>query len=404
MADVARQMQKTEIEIVPEERYSLITTILFWCGLVVVSSLYITIPMVSIFANKFSTTLNEAVWTSSAFSFSYAIGFLFFGPLSDHYGRKQIMLFGMVILCLVSPVIGLVSSLSSLVVLRAIQGIAAATFAPAALAYIVDMYPIQKRVTAVGFVSTGFLMAGIVGQVLSSLISQTLGWPYVFYLLGAIYFFSAILLGSFIPKAGLQQKSNSILTPFQQMGKVFFKRSLFFCYITTITLLLSFVGMYTVLGNFLSKTPFELNNNGILWVRAVGIIGMLLSPFAGRLVARFDFKRVLRGGLILAVVGLGILGISTNLPFLILMSIVFVAGISISVPTLISLIGYLGGSARGAAVTLYTFILFIGATLGPIIALSLLKIVSYTLTFEILALLLGIGLLSTFLVQIEKNQ
>lgn len=118
---------------------------------------------------------------------------------------------------------------------------------------------------------------------------------------------------------------------------------------------------------------------------------MILSPFAGRLVAKFGMRAVLQVGLALAAAGLAAIGISSNLALLIAMSVVFVAGIAISVPTLISLIGSIAGEARSAAVTLYSFVLFVGATLGPIIALNLLKHGSYLLTFEALAALLAIA-------------
>lgn len=181
-----------------ERNYPLMTAILFWCGLVVVSSLYITIPLVSVFASIFEVSPAQAAWTSSAFSFCYAIGFLFFGPLSDRYGRKQIILIGLGVLTIVSPIIGLFDNLSWLITLRGVQGVAAATFGPAALSYAVEMFPAEKRVTTIGFVSTGFLMAAIVGQVFSSLISQILSWNYVFYLLSGIYLITVLLIALFI--------------------------------------------------------------------------------------------------------------------------------------------------------------------------------------------------------------
>lgn len=49
-------------------------------------------------------------------------------------------------------------------------------------------------------------------------------------------------------------------------------------------------------------------------------------------------------------------------------SVIFVAGISIVVPTLINIVGILGGRASGGAVALYAFILFVGASAGPVIA------------------------------------
>ncbi|MCC3382125.1 MFS transporter [Paenibacillus farraposensis] len=381
------------------KNYPLMTAILLWCALVVVSSLYITLPMVSVFASTFKVTPEIAAWTSSAFSFSYAVGFLFFGPLSDQYGRKQLMLAGLVAMLFITPLLGLMTSLSGLIALRAVQGLAAATFGPSALAYVVEMFPLERRVTTVGFVSTGFLMAGITGQIFSSLISQNLGWPYVFYLLGALYCLSAILLHSFLPKGQARGTNTSMLTPFRQMVAMLFRKPLFFCYVITVTLLLSFVGMYTTLGNYLPQAPFALTTNQILTVRAAGILGMILSPFAGRLVARYGLKPVLQAGLILSAAGLAAVGISSSLPVLIGMSIVFVSGISITVPTMVSLIGSLAGEARGAAVTLYTFILFIGATLGPITALNLQKTESYVLTLESFALLLIVAFCLSYFVK-----
>lgn len=387
-----------------EQNYSLMTTILVWCGLVVVSCLYITIPMVSSFSSSFGTTQSEASWTTSAFSFAYAIGFLLFAPLSEKYGRKQMMLAGLIALSVFTPILGVVNSLPFMVILRAVQGLAASTFAPAVLAYVVEMFPIVKRVTTIGFVSTGFLMSGIVGQVFSSLVSQNLGWSSVFYILGGIYLLSAVLLAGLIPNGEVQQqKKVNVFAPFKHMGTLLFKKSLFFCYFITITLLLSFVGMYTALGDYLSQHPFGLNSNQILMVRATGILGMLLSPFSGQLVSKFGMRKVLQGGLLLAFTGLALIGVSSYLLLLTFMTVIFVAGISITVPTLISLIGNLGGESRGIAVSLYTFILFIGATLGPIVALNLLKTGSYVLTFEVLAAVLCIGFFSSFFVGIHEK-
>ncbi|MGM0874495.1 MAG: MFS transporter [Bacillota bacterium] len=374
------------------------TAILFWCGLVVVSSVYLTIPLADIFNEVFEATAAHAAWTSSAFSLFYAIGCLFTGPLSDRYGRKRVILFGLVALTIITGVLGLSNSLSTLIILRSIQGIAAATFPPVVVTYIVEMFPPEKRVTTIGFVSSGFLMAGVVGQIFSSFISNMFGWQSVFYIIGAIYLITTIIVALLIPKVDNQNNDSSLLAPFKQFGSVLTIKPLLFCYIIATTLLLTFVGMYTALGNYLS-IEFGLGNQDIFFVRTVGIIGMLFSPFTGKLVAKFGIQNVLRGGLTLAFVGLAFLGISSNLPSLIIMSVIFVTGIAITVPTLISLVGQLGGQARGAAVSLYTSVVFIGASLGPIVAVALLNTSSYLLTFGILALFLGIGLLASFLIK-----
>lgn len=52
---------------------------------------------------------------------------------------------GLLALSIVSFFLGIVDSLFWLVILRGLQGIAAATFSPVALAYVVEMFPVEKR-------------------------------------------------------------------------------------------------------------------------------------------------------------------------------------------------------------------------------------------------------------------
>lgn len=379
------------------QNYNVLTIILFWCGLVVVASNYLTIPLMPIFSEVFHASIAHVAWAGSAFSLCYAVGSLFSGPLSDRFGRKQVMFTGLLMLTISTFAVPTFSNLSWVIALRSIQGFAAASFAPVAIAYVVDKFPAQKRVTTIGFISSSFLISAIAGQIFSSYISQQFGWQSVFYYSGSIYLITAVLVLLLLPKADIQQANSKLKTMFQQFQTLLTDKSLIQAYSIAITLLLSFVAFYTVLGDYLTE-KFSLNEDGILYVRMVGIIGMLFAPFAGKLANKYSLLTVLRGGLTVGVIGIFIIGMSTNLFFLVAMSVVFVTGIAITVPTLISLVGHLGGKNHGAAVSLYTFILFIGTSLGPIIAVSLLKTGSYLIAFVSLTLILGIGLAISFFI------
>lgn len=379
--------------------YSLMTAVLCWSGMVVMSSLYVTIPLVSLFAEQFGATLTQAAATGSVFSIGFAIGCLIYGALSDKYGRKPIIFVGLVVLSLISLLLGTVDRFSWVLVLRGLQGAAAATFSPVALAYAVEMFPADKRVTTIGFISTGFLVAGIVGQVASGLISQAYGWNAVFYTLAAVYAATAILVQWLLPKGEIQHPHANILEPFQHIGRLFRQKNLVLCYLVALVLLMSFVSMYTVLGNYLSGPDFGLASQEILYVRAIGVYGMLISPLAGKLAKRFGVRTVLRFALLLAVAGMAPLGMTDNLPLLIGMSLIFVSGISLAVPSLISLVGLLAGKSRGIAVSVYTFVLFAGTSLGPILSISFMKTGSFAETFILLALVPGIGLAAASLVR-----
>lgn len=375
-------------------KYSLITAVLVWCSLVVVSGLYVTLPMGSVLADTFHASAAEAAWSGSAFSFAYALGFLLFGPLSDRFGRWSMLFWGLTALFVITPMLGLAQSLPVLVALRALQGLASATFAPTVMTYVVETFPAERRVTAMGFVSTGFLVSAIAGQMFGSAVSEYWGWSYVFFIHGVLVLIAAVLLGSLIPKEEVRRNQSSLAALYKQMPALLIQRPLTLCYLVCLTILLSFVGMYTIFQSDLTKPPFELAAHQLMQVRAAGLAGMILSPFAGRLVARFGMKRTLQAGLLLAAGGLGAVGFSSNLNVLVIMSIVYIAGISITIPTLISIVGTLAGDKRGPAVTVYSLVLFIGASLGPLLALNLLKTGSSLAAFEALAasLLIAFGL------------
>lgn len=57
-----------------------------------------------------------------------------------------------------------------MIVCRGLQGFAAASFGPVSISYVVDFFPKEKRVTAIGFISSSFLISAVFGQVISSYI------------------------------------------------------------------------------------------------------------------------------------------------------------------------------------------------------------------------------------------
>ncbi|MEC0090760.1 MFS transporter [Paenibacillus macquariensis] len=74
---------------------SFIILILFFAGLVIMSNLYVTMPLIPVLSKDFLVSESETVWISSMFTFCFAFGSLLFGLLSDRFGRKKIMLWGL---------------------------------------------------------------------------------------------------------------------------------------------------------------------------------------------------------------------------------------------------------------------------------------------------------------------
>ncbi len=384
--------------------YSLMTTILSWTGMVVMSSLYLTIPLISLFSDYFNISLSKAGFTSSVFSLGFALGCFFYGALSEKYGRKNVIVFGLFSLSVITLLLGLVNDFSFILLLRGLQGLAAATFSPVALAYTLEVFPNDRKVGAVGFISTGFLVAGIVGQVFSGYVSEHSHWHVIFYVLAVVYVMTALLVMWILPKGVIQNQTQNIWAPMKRMSIIFTNRNLIFSYIIAFVLLMSFVSMYIILGEYLTSTSFGMKSQNLIYIRFFGILGMIMSPFAGKLAKRFNVLFVLKMALSLSIIALTMMSFISTIPGLTIISILFVSGIALAVPSLVTLVSQLGWNMGGIAVSMYTVILFAGTSVAPIISVYFIQSGSFTVAFILLATTLSIGLVSALMIKSGKKE
>ncbi|WP_158583016.1 MFS transporter [Lysinibacillus yapensis] len=374
--------------------YPLMSFILTWSGLVILMSMFVTVPLTSVFMHDLHISETDAAWIGSIYSFCFAIGCLIYGPLSDKYGRKIFLMASTLVLAAVTFITGFVHDFELLLAMRALQGFASAAFAPVSLVYASDMFPPHKRLTVTGYIISGFLMAGIIAQVFGIMISTRFGWSAIFIIMGIVYFITALLVIFYLPKDSATDKENSILSKYIQMKDIFKNLKLCISFYIMFTVYFSLIGMYTFLGDYLH--PYGFTEKDVLPIRALAIISMLTSVFAGKISSKFGVQRSLRSALALASFSLLFMGLATSANLIILGSLLFVAGIAYVVPINVSLVVKNSGLARGSAVLFNAFMLFLGASIGPILATSLAQGGNYLLAFGVLSGFLLIGLIASF--------
>ena len=111
--------------------------------------------------------LMASAYLFSSFLFQYPVGWL-----ADRWGRKQVMLFGLILQVILSAIYLVVTDPITFVVLRFIEGIGTAALLPAARALIIDKIPPEKQGEAYGifgaFFNAGFLLGPGIGGFLAS--------------------------------------------------------------------------------------------------------------------------------------------------------------------------------------------------------------------------------------------
>lgn len=347
-----------------------VATVLSLSSICILSLMYVSIPLIPIWADHYKVGSSAAAWTSSAFSFAYAVGNVFWGTLSDRFRRLRILYAGLFMLALITGIVGLSPSLGALIALRGADGFVAASFPAVAIAYVGDVLAPRYRSISISFISCGFLLAGVLGQIYASAVQDLLGWRSVFAGLAAAHLILAIGMTRLPKGTSSNEARGSLLRAYARMFRLFRNSRLLIAWLVAVTLLLSFVGMYSALASLVTER-FHGDSQTLTWIRVAGIPSILLSIGAGGLIRRFGSKSVVIGGLLLAGMGLVLEGGVSSLVALVLSSAVFVLGISSAIPGMIVLIGQLGSEARGSATAVYAFFVFIGASLGPFLATRL---------------------------------
>jgi MFS family permease len=344
-------------------------SVLVGSALLVLAQLYLAIPLAPVIGEVFGSGGSAAAAAvGTSYALAYGVGFLIFGPLSDRYGRKLILVAGVAVFAVVTAGLATAGSLPVVALLRTLQGLVAASFGPVALAYVGEALPPRWRSTGIGAMSTAFLSAGILGQVYAQAVAETLGWRWVFGLAAPACMIAALVMAMILIEPPPTGEPVSLSQRYRALRTLLVRPELTLLNAASFPVILSFVGMYAALGPLL-QTQFRLDDTGVLLVRLAGLPALLLAPVAGWLAGRYGATRVAVVGFLIAAAGLAAEAISAAaLWALVIASVIFALGVATIVPAIIALVGSRGGSSRAGALAINGLVVFAGASCGPLAA------------------------------------
>lgn len=167
-------------------------------------------------------------WVTTAYMLTSTVMVPIYGKLSDLYGRKPIMIIGVIIFLLGSMLCGLAGEFGSLpllgdgmtqlVIFRAIQGLGGAALFTVAFAVIADIVPIEERGKIQGLFGAVFGLSSVVGPLIGGFLTdhgtmnilnhEVAGWRWVFYVNLPVGLVSLYMLFTHMPllKMSLEKK------------------------------------------------------------------------------------------------------------------------------------------------------------------------------------------------------
>lgn len=151
-------------------------------------------------AKDLSVSPEQVQYTLTAFAYGMAFGQLFWGPFGDSFGRKPIILLGVIISALTALVLTEINSIGNFTAFRFMQGFFGAAPVVLSGALLRDLFSKDQLSKVMSTITLVFMLAPLVAPIVGGYIVKYFHWHAIFYVIGIIGILVASLVFVIIPE------------------------------------------------------------------------------------------------------------------------------------------------------------------------------------------------------------
>ena len=355
----------------------------------------IAFNMITPILTKYVVSMGAKTVLAGVIAGMFSITALFARPFagfsSDRYNKKKLLMLSTLLLGLATLCYGLSTSIPMLILVRIVHGVAFAFSGTANTSLCTTFIPKKRLGEGIGYMGLGYILSTAVGPNLGIVISQSLGYKYVFYL-SFLIIMTAVLLMGFL-KADPAPKSLN--------GSDGAKRKLEPSSLIAKELLIFAVlaGFYSLMNGFISNflvllgDERNISNIG-LYFTINAMVLLLARPLSGRLLDKKGLAFIAFPSFILSIVAAVLLGSSQSLWMVLLASGLYALGQGSAQPAIqTTCIRKLGPERVGIATSTYFIGADVGQGIGPILGGAATDLFGFSSVFYGGAAVLFIGML-----------
>ena len=333
------------------------------------SGVGLVIPIMPTYLKTFGAAGQALGFIIALMSFAQFIFSPVAGNLSDRHGRKNLIIFGLIVNGLSQISMGLSTELWMLYLCRFFTGVGSAFIIPPVMAYVADITTKAERGKAMGWIgaaiSLGFMIGPGIGGFLSNV---SLHFP--FYFAGGATIVAAILSFFILPtvKPVVQALASKGDNLFKQMARSF-KTSYFVLLLVVFVFSFGIANFQSTLTMFLTyKLDYTPNDIAIVMTLG-GFVGVIIQGFAiEKLFNVFGEMKIILVGLLVAAISLyGLLFVS-EFYIILLIATIFSTATTLIRPAVNTLISKTAGKEQGYAAGMNNAYMSLGNMIGPALA------------------------------------
>lgn len=280
-------------------------------GLANFALLYYVQPLLPELAERYGVSPSQSAGALSVSTLALAVGLLAVGPLADRFGRITVMRWSLLVSGLVGIASGFAPTWETLMVLRAVDGVALAGLPAVALAYIREEIHTDHHSRANAAYITGTALGGAVGRLLPGPLALIGGWPLATASMGVLTLAAAVVVWTVLPPSasaardvpgGMRRAFGTLLALRDPVIALLCAAGF--------ALMGVFVGIYNAVAFRLTEAPLNLGDSVVL-VYAAYLIGVPAPLAMGRLSRRFGRGATIGTGVAVLASGIGLLAMPT---------------------------------------------------------------------------------------------
>lgn len=341
---------------------------LFLGGFTVFAVLYCVQPLIGPFMETFQISETKASLALSISTLALAFSLLFYGALSETYGRRNIMLIAVALVTLFSFAQPFVQNFEQLLVLRAIQGLLLGGLPAVAVAFISEEVHPSQLVQSISLFIAGNGLGAAIGRMSAAFLTSYYGWQMALFIISMIVLIATVLFYILLPPARNFKSQPFRLKPVLVAYRAHLvNRKLLPLFMTGFILLASNVALYNFMSIHLMAEPYNWSQQATGFIYATFLVGSISPVFINPLLKRKGELWSKRFAVLLFASG----ALLTLLPFAALKLI----GITLSIVAFFmghsiasSAVGRLATHHKSQASAMYLLFYYVGSSLGGVMA------------------------------------
>ncbi len=274
------------------------------------------LPALPQMVQHLNTTASRVNLTLVMFFIFYAVGILFWGPLSDKYGRKPILMIGMIIYTCASILCIFAPNVQLLIAYRILQSIGCGAATAVSTAMIKDTFDGKERVRTLAIVQTMSTTSPVISPVIGAFVLSFMSWRGVFVVFTVVGVIS-LIFGLMLQETLNHKSEVDVFKTVARLGIVAKNKSL-----TSLLLLFSimqipFLGFITS-SSFIYVEGFGVSEKVYSYFFAANAVFLLLGPLLYlRLNRIFNYRTIIsKGYLVISLSGLLVMIIGAQGPII----------------------------------------------------------------------------------------